>query len=339
MLVTGGAGFVGSRVVERLLVHGFRDVRCLVRPSSNVERLMASGATDPASRVTIVRGNLLSPDDCRAAARDASIVFHLAAVRGEKSFPDAFLNTVVTTRNLLDACLAHGDLRRFVSVSSFSVYANRRRPKRLLDETAPIDPRPALRSDPYCYAKVRQDQLVHHYGERFGLPWVIVRPGFVYGAGNEAIPGRVGISTFGLFLHLGGSNRIPLTFVDNCAEAIVLAGVRPGVEGQVFNVVDDDLPTSRQFLRRYKRQVRQFRSIYLPHGVSYLLSMLWEKYSAWSEGQLPPVYNRGQWHTYWKKTRYTNAKLKSSVGWAPIVATDDALQQFFESCRASQRHA
>ena len=119
-------------------------------------------------------------------------------------------------------------------------------------------------------------------GERFGVPWVIIRPGFVYGAGNEQIPGRVGIDTFGFFLHLGGSNTIPMTFVDNCAEAIVLAGVTPGIEGHVFNVVDDNLPTSRQFLRRYKRQVRHFRSVYVPHSVSYLLSMLWEKYSAWS---------------------------------------------------------
>jgi nucleoside-diphosphate-sugar epimerase len=339
VLVTGAAGFIGSRVVDRLLARGFRDVRCLVRPSSSVQRLQSYTERHRTGRVTIVLGNLLSRDDCRAAVRDAAVVFHLAAVRGEKSFPDAFLNTVVTTRNLLDSCVAHGGLRRFVSISSFSVYANRRRPKRLLDETAPIDARPERRSDPYCYAKVKQDLLVRDYGERFGVPWVIVRPGFVYGAGNEGIPGRVGLSTFGLFLHLGGANPIPMTFVDNCAEAIVLAGVRPGVDRQVFNVVDDDLPTSREFLRRYKRQVRRFRSIYLPHAVSYLLSMLWEKYSAWSEGQLPPVYNRAQWHTYWKKTRYTNAKLKAAVGWTPIVPTSDALQRFFESCRANRRHA
>ncbi len=84
--------------------------------------------------------------------------------------------------------------------------------------------------------------------------------------GNEAITNRVGIGTFGLFLHLGGSNTMPLTFVDNCAEAIVLAGLTPGVDGQVFNVVDDDLPSSRQFLRLYKRNVRRFRSLYLPHA-------------------------------------------------------------------------
>ena len=48
--------------------------------------------------------------------------------------------------------------------------------------------------------------------------------------------------------------------------------------------------------------------------MSYVLCWLWEKYSHWSEGQLPPAFNRGGWHAYWKKTRYSNEKLKSAVG-------------------------
>ena len=106
--------------------------------------------------------------------------------------------------------------------------------------------------------------MVEEYGRRFGIPYVILRPGAAYGPGDRGITGRVGIDTFGVFLHLGGSNRIPLTYVDNCAEAIVLAGLVKGVDGEVFNVVDDDLPTSRNFLRRYKKSVRSFRSLYIP---------------------------------------------------------------------------
>ena len=182
------------------------------------------------------------------------------------------MNSVVTTRNLLDAARRHGCLRRFVNVSSFAVYdGTSRRRRRLLDESCPLEPHPELRGDAYCFAKVKQDELVGEYGARFGIPYVIVRPGYVYGPGNEAITGRVGIGTFGIFLHLGGSNTLPLTYVDNCAEAIVLAGVTAGIDGEVFNVVDDDLPSSRQFLGLYKRNVRHFRSIYLPHAVSYAL--------------------------------------------------------------------
>ena len=69
---------------------------------------------------------------------------------------------------------------------------------------------------------------------------------------KQRIHGRIGMDTFGVFVHLGGSNPIPFTFVDNCADAIALAGLKPGVDGEVFNVVDDDLPSSRQFLRMYK---------------------------------------------------------------------------------------
>src|SRR5207302_3097537 len=123
------------------------------------------------------------------------------------------------------------------------------------------------------------------------IPYVIVRPGYVYGPGNEPITSRVGIGTFGLFLHLGGSNSIPFTYVDNCADAIVLAGLKRGVEGEVFNVVDDDSPSSRAFLRLYKKKVGGFRSLYVPHAVSYALCFLWEKYAEWSEGQLPPAFN------------------------------------------------
>ena len=146
---------------------------------------------------------------------------------------------------------------------------------------------------------------------------------------KQAITGRVGIDTFGVFMHLGGSNRIPLTYIDNCSDAIVLAGVTPGVDGEVFNIVDDDLPSSRQFLRQYKRNVKRFTSIYIPRPVSYVLCRLWEKYSNWSEGQLPPVFNRRRWNSEWKKTRYSNEKLKAKLGWTPKVSMQEGLQPLF----------
>jgi len=164
------------------------------------------------------------------------------------------------------------------------------------------------------------------------VPYTIVRPGSVYGPGNLEITGRVGINTFGLFMHMGGSNNIPFTYIDNCADAIVLAAIVKGVEGEVFNIVDDDTPTSRAFLREYKRRVRKFRSIYVPRVVSYSLSAMWENYSRKSEGQLPSVFNRHRWFAEWKKTRYRNAKMKSKLGWVQKVPTAEAMDRYFESC-------
>jgi len=185
--------------------------------------------------------------------------------------------------------------------------------------------------DAYCYAKVKQEQIVEEYSKKFNLRSVVIRPGSVYGIGRREITGRVGLGTFGIFLHLGGSNRIPFTYVDNCAYAIALAGLVSGVDGEAFNVMDDDLPSSTQFLRAYKRQVRPFKSIYIPHPISYVLCFLWEKYSEWSQGQLPPAFTRRQWYSLWRKTRYSNDKLKSRLGWSPKISTAEALRRYFSS--------
>jgi nucleoside-diphosphate-sugar epimerase len=291
---------------------------------------------DQAPRVEVFSGNLLSRDDCDAAARGATVVFHLAAGRGEKSISEAFRNSVVTTRNLLAAGARHGCIKRFVNVGSFSVYSNRNKPgRKLLDESCPLEQHPELRGDAYTFAKTRQDELVAEHASRFAIPYVIVRPGYVIGPGNPGISGRVGIGTFGVFLHLGGSNTVPFTYVDNCAEAIALAGLKKGVDGEVFNIVDDDLPSSREFLCLYKRNVKPIKSIYLPHFLSYTLCYLWERYSAWSDGQLPPVFNRRTWHAYWKKTSYSNERLKNRLDWRPKVPMHEALRRHLEACRAS----
>jgi nucleoside-diphosphate-sugar epimerase len=333
VLVTGATGFIGTRVVERLLDRGFRNVRCLARPSSDRTRLKAVANRHTGARVDVVTGNLLSRDDCIAMTQDAAVIFHLAAGTGQKSFADAFMNSVVTTRNLIEAGARHGCLRRFVCVSSFAVYTNRRKPRGpVLDESCPVEEHPERRGEAYCFAKVKQEQLVRELCQASGIPYVIVRPGYVYGPGKRAISERVGIDTFGVFLHLGGSNTIPFTYVDNCADAIALSGLRHGVDGDVFNVVDDDLPSSRQFLRLYKQKVRRFRSIYVPRSVSFALCYLWESYSRWSHGQLPPSFNRHRWHAAWRKTRYSNERLKTRLDWSPVVSTGDGLARYFEAC-------
>ena len=341
VLITGAAGFIGSHVVQGLLDRGFRNLVCFARPTSELTRIDTVIRNRPqGAQVKVLKGNLLFRQDCEAASKDVALIYHLAAGTGEKSFPDAYMNSVVATRNLLEASLQHARLRRFVLVSSFSVYTNRDKPQgRLLNELCPIEQRPELRGEAYCFGKVRQEQIVSEYGKSFGIPYVFVRPGSVYGDGTQAIPGRVGIDTFGVFLHLGGSNTIPFTYVENCAEAIVLAGLVEGVDGEIFNVVDDDLPSSRAFLRSYKKNVKNFRSLRVPHIFSYALCYLWERYSEWSQGQLPPAFNRKRWYAYWKKTSYSNEKLKKRLGWMPKVTTMEGLRRYFQGASRGEQHA
>ena len=339
ILVTGATGFIGSRVVENLMSRGFRNVVCFARPSSALARLDAIKSRPSGGHIEVLRGNLLTRADCEAASKGVKVIYHLAAGTSEKSFPDAFMNSVVTTRNLLEASAQQqAQLKRFVVVSSFAVYSNRQK-SRYLDESCPVEPHPERSGSAYCFAKVRQEQIVTELSKKFGIPYVIVRPGSVYGAGQAEITARVGIRAFGPFLHFGGLNKIPFTYVDNCAEAIVLAGLVGGVDGEIFNVLDDDTPSSHQFLKLYKRNVRTFKSAYVPHMLSYALCYLWEKYVHYSEGQLPPAFNRRRWYAEWRRTSYSNTKLKERLGWAPKVPTREALRVYFGSCADGGQHA
>ena len=335
VLVTGANGFIGSRVVDALLKYGFRRIRCFVRPTSSMDGLNRVLGSFNSECVETVKGNLLSREDCNVAAKGVRVIYHLAANTAGGSFPNAFMNSVVTARNLMDAALKYKSLKRFVNVSSFTVYSNwKARPGSLLDENAEVEFKTQERGDAYCYAKVEQEKIVMEYGRVHDLRYVILRPGAVFGPGSKGLTSRVGLGTFGVYLHLGGSNRIPFTYVDNCADAIVLAGLKPGIDGEIFNIVDDNLPSSRMFLRMYKKNTRNFRSIYLPKKVSYLLCYLWEWYSNWSANQVPPLFNRRRWASEWKGNRYSNEKLKKLVGWEPRVPFDEAAKRYFDCCRS-----
>jgi nucleoside-diphosphate-sugar epimerase len=247
------------------------------------------------------------------------------------------MNSVVTTRNLLDCIVGKEQFKRFVNVSSFAVYSPKQvRRGGLLDETCQVEQNPLVRGEAYCYGKVKQEEIVKEYASKHDIPFVIVRPGWIFGPGSKGISGRVGIDTFGMFLHMGGGNRIPLTYVDNCAELIMLAGTKQGVDGMVFNAVDDQLPTSRSFLRRYKREVKPFRSVPVPKSLSFLLCYLWEKYSKWSQGQLPPAFNRSRWTAEWKGAKYSNARAKQMLGWKPRIPVDEALSRYFQYQKRSR---
>jgi nucleoside-diphosphate-sugar epimerase len=328
-LVTGSNGFIGAKVVQILLEYGFTNIRCFVRSSSRLEQLerIINEFADTGRNIDVIKGDLLSREDCREAAREVSLIYHLAA-GFDKSFAGAFMNSVITTRNLMDAFLKVGRPKRFVNVSSFAVYSNLKLKRgTLVDESCPLENAPQQRFDAYGFGKLKQEQLVREYGIKHKLPYVILRPGYVFGPGKRELNGRVGIDTFGFFVQVGGSNCLPLTFVDNCADAIVLAGLKPGIDGETFNVVDDELMSSRQFLNAYKK-VNRFRSIRLPYSFAYGMCSLWEKYSEWSKGQLPPVFNRRRCAAEWKPMRYSNSKLKQRLGWRPRVPMNKAIEAF-----------
>jgi len=328
VLITGSSGFIGAKVVEILLEYGFSNLRCFVRPSSQLERLkMTIARSNTRANVELVKGDVLSREDCAKAAEGVSVIYHLAA-GFDKSFAGAFMASALGTRNLVEEFVKVGKPKRFVNVSSFAVYSNLGLKRGgTLDETCALEGVPQERFDAYGFGKLKQEEVVREYGSRYELPYVILRPGYVFGPGKRELSGRVGINTFGFFIQINGSNLLPLSFVDNCAEAIVLAGLKPGVEGEVFNVVDDELLSGREFLKEYKTKVGGL-NVRVPYTVAYLGCLLWENYSKWSKNQLPPVFNRRRCSAEWKGNLYSNRKLREQVNWRPRVPLKQAMDAF-----------
>lgn len=328
-LVTGAGGFLGTRIVERLLAHGQTDIRCLLR-SRGHDDLAALADRYPSASLELHYGNLKSRADCAKAAAGVDVVIHAAAAKGGAA-ADMFMDSVVASRNLLDAVSERPGVR-VVLVSSFGVYGVTDMPRgAMLDESSPLERHPERR-DLYSHTKLRQEQLFWDYQRDRGIDLVVCRPGVIYGPGTGHFSGRVGLNLFGLFLHLGGSNQLPLTYVDNCADAIVTLGLSPQTSGQVFNIHDDDLPTCRCYLRQYKKSVRRVRSLCVPYPALMALSAAVQWYNRYSSGQLPAIFTPYKTRTMWGGNRFSNAKLKAA-GWKQLVPTSHALAQTFQSFR------
>jgi nucleoside-diphosphate-sugar epimerase len=333
VLVTGSNGFLGAALIDRLMARGeTREVRAMVRAGSDRRRLDAVAARYPGRALRIVEGSLASADAAARVLEGVQVVHHLAAsLRGAAA--DMFLNTVVTSKNLLEAAARSKSPPRMVLVSSFSVYGVADLPRgAMVDEETPFEASPERR-DLYAQVKVRQERLFRDYHAQHHVPLVVVRPGVIYGPGGSALSVRVGLRMPGVFLHFGGSNVLPLTYVDNCAEALCVAADRAGGEGETINVVDDDLPTASAYLARYRREVERLRSVRVPYPVTMAMSALVERYHHWSKGQLPAIFTPYKSATAWKGNRFDNARLKA-LGWRQVVPTEEALARTFADLAA-----
>lgn len=327
VLLTGSAGFLGRRIARSLLAAGVTDLRLHVRRISDPGGVDALRREYPDAHIEQLPANLLHRDALVPLLSGVDVLVHAAAgMRG--SAADMFANTVVGTRNLLDAVVANG-VRRVVMVSSFAVYRTVDLPSGAAhDETVPLET-VGIEKGAYAHAKTRQEHLLANYRREHGFETVLLRPGVIYGPGGGAFSTRVGIRAMGLFVSLGGRAVLPLTYVDNCADAVASA-VLHGVDGAAYNVVDDDLPSCRQYLARYRREVARMRVVPLPYPAFLVASKALVGYHRWSKGQLPAVFTPYVVRSMYRRFRYPNDALKA-LGWQPRVPTDIGLQRTFDA--------
>jgi UDP-glucose 4-epimerase len=237
--VTGGAGFIGSHVVERLLREG-ATVRVFDNFSTG-RRENLPFARQYADRLQIVEGDLRDLPAVEQAVRGATVVYHQAAMRSVPRSVDDPLganeNNVNGTLHVLEAARRHG-VRRVVYASSSSVYGdNPELPKREDQPAAPISP--------YAVSKAAGEQYARVWTKLYGIETVGLRYFNVFGPRQDpaseyaaVLPRFIlwGLRGQPLEVHGDGTQSRDFTFIDNVVDANLLAGQAPDAGGEVFNV-------------------------------------------------------------------------------------------------------
>ena len=232
--VTGGSGFVGGALIERLRSEGW-DVRALARSERAAERVRELGA-EPAM------GDLDDRDAMRAGADGCEVAFHAAAKVEDWGDPADFERLNVRgTQNVIDACREAG-VRRLVHVGTEAALMVGQ-PLINVDESAPLRPDSAAL---YSSSKAKAEQLVRDAG---GLETVVVRPRFVWGRGDTSLlPTIIEMVTSGRFRWIGGGGQLSATtHIDNTVEGLWLAATKAPA-GSVYFVTDGEPAVFREFL-------------------------------------------------------------------------------------------
>ena len=257
VLVTGGTGFVGSHVVERLVAAGAR-VRCLVRASSSLRYLPREG-------IEVVLGDLAAGTGLDEALQGVDVVAHVGGVTKALS-EDAFQQgNLRATENLLHACKGHGDsLRRFIHVSSLAAVGPSPDLQPLDEDAAPHPLTWYGRSKLAAEGAVRASKLAGRA--------VILRPPVVYGQRDTDVFEVLRSVANGITVRIGRpESYFSYIHVKDLAEAMWLAVSSEGAAGRTYFVANPE-PVSWTAFAQTAASImgRRVRSVGVPASVAYL---------------------------------------------------------------------
>ncbi len=325
VLVTGGTGFIGKRLVKDLLEQGLK-----VRVFSH-RHISADEAGALFGRpVEIVSGNIYSLEDVLCAVQGVRTIYHLAAaMKGDWNY---HLDTTITgTKNIL-AAVKQNNIPQLVYVSTLNVYDAKHYPEnRIINEDFAYEPAPEKRGA-YSHAKLMAEKMVIAFRDQEKVNIAIVRPGLVYGPGGPKFPGDVGrlignrfIIVFGL-----GGRKIPFVHVDNLVSALTAIGRAPERSANgIFNVVDEDRVSQRKFISDYKKITRQgLIPLYVPlfFIASAFLFLEWTLLLAFRK----KVFLNYKLDAIRKSPVHSMARLKAAVGWEQRIHFQEGIKELLQ---------
>jgi UDP-N-acetylglucosamine/UDP-N-acetyl-alpha-D-glucosaminouronate 4-epimerase len=261
-VVTGGAGFIGSHVVERLLSdHPAATIRVLDNFSTGAMGNLPFAAA-AGERLEIVRGDIRDLAAVERVVQGAAVIFHQAAMRSvPRSVADplgANEHNVTGTLHVFEAARRAG-VRRVVYASSSSVYGDRPElPKREDQPPAPISP--------YAVSKAAGEQYAAVWTRLYGVETVGLRYFNVFGPRQDpaseyaaVIPRFILWALRGAPLQVHGDGRQSrdFTFIDNVVDANLLAARAPKAAGEAFNVGCGDRVSLLDIIARLEKLLRR----------------------------------------------------------------------------------
>ncbi len=248
VLVTGGAGFVGSRIVERLLAEGAAVTVLDDFFTGHAHRLPAAGAS-----CRVVKGTVCDADLVEQCVKDADLVVHAAArniIISTKNPREDFETNIGGTLNVLMA-IRKFPVQRMVYTSSASVYGN---PMHLpINEGEGVSP-----LTPYAVSKLSGEHYCTAFYESYGVPAGVVRYSNVYGPHQDPANPYCGVVAKFLEailadkppqVHGDGEQTRDFTYIDDAVEGTLMALATPRSEGQVFNLGTGTETTVSQLVR------------------------------------------------------------------------------------------
>ena len=236
ILITGGNGFLGRNLVLALQERG-DNVRVLALPTEDTTWLEERG-------VAVFRGDILNPGALITPMLGVEGVFHLAAMIGAwRAMQDYYAVNVTGTEHVCQAALEAG-VRRLVHISSAMVYNMAM--GRAVTEDDPLEPL----DEPYSLTKAQGDMLVQRLIDEEDLPAVIIRPGTLIGPGDRLNFGRMADRVRGgKGIIIGsGNNAVPLVYVTDMVQGLLLAMDNEHAVGQAYNIGNDLMITQKVFL-------------------------------------------------------------------------------------------